>query len=81
MGTVKQQRYCVAERKPVLAERQTPNQILHLILTVLTGGLWVVVWIGVNLFHSPFLCPTCGGRTEGMWYAKREEKRARKAGN
>jgi len=26
------------------------NHVLHLILTVLTGGLWVVVWILIALF-------------------------------
>ena len=26
------------------------NHVLHLILTILTGGLWVVVWILLALF-------------------------------
>lgn len=31
----------------VLVKGKRPNHVLHLILTVLTAGVWALVWIGV----------------------------------
>ena len=28
------------------------NHILHLVLSIFTGGLWLVVWLFIGLFHS-----------------------------
>lgn len=37
------------EFQAVLVKGHRPNHLLHLILSVLTLGLWVFVWIGVSL--------------------------------
>ena len=34
----------------VLVTGSKPNHILHLILTLLTLGIWIIVWILVSLF-------------------------------
>lgn len=57
----------------VLAERQTPNHVLHLLLTFFTGGAWLIVWIILAVFTvGPYRCPNCGSRTLG--YVPRKYK-------
>jgi cytochrome c biogenesis protein CcdA len=58
--------FCEEEIAMVLAERQTPNHILHLLLSVFTAGFWIPVWILVILFGSgAYRCPRCGAKTLG----------------
>ena len=65
MATRSVQRYCLACDSPVLAEKQRPAHVLHLLLTLLTGGLWLIVWLGLSLPSTP-RCPHCGsGNTLG----------------
>jgi hypothetical protein len=42
--------------------REGPNHVLHLILTVLTFGLWVIVWIAVGARKQARAarCSICG---------------------
>ena len=61
MATRTTQRYCLSCDRPVLAEKQRPNHILHLILSLLTCGLWVIVWLLLSLPSTP-RCPHCGSR-------------------
>ena len=51
--------YCQAK---VLARRKATNHILHLLITVFTGGLWLPVWIILSLANSadPWRCSFCG---------------------
>lgn len=49
----------------VLAERQTPNHILHLLLSIVTAGLWLIVWALMILSVGRFKCPHCGTVTRG----------------
>ena len=53
------QKYCLSCDQPVLAEKQRPTHVLHLLLTLLTGGLWLIVWLGLSLPSTP-RCPHCG---------------------
>ena len=50
----------------VLARRQSTNQVLHLLLTLLTCGLWLLVWMSMDTAGKlqPWLCTQCG-RTLG----------------
>ncbi len=48
---------CDANRK---VERPTVNHILHLILTIVTVGLWSIVWIGSVIRFGGWRCSTCG---------------------
>lgn len=64
MGTVTASRYCDDCSKHVLAVRQTPNHILHLLLTLVTCGLWGIIWIGVSIgADKTYRCPNCGAST------------------
>lgn len=66
MGIQKGRRFCEEEVEWVLAERNTPNHLLHLILSVLTAGLWIPVWIIVAITTSgSYRCPKCGSKTLG----------------
>lgn len=68
MGIQKRQQYCPEHKQLVLAERGTPNRVLHLLLSLVTFGLWVPIWILIELFQSPaFRCPMCGTKTKGSW--------------
>ena len=40
----------------------TPNHILHLVLSVFTGGLWVVPWIAIAASNPFANCVRCGNR-------------------
>lgn len=55
-------RYCVPCEQYVLAQKQGPNHILHLLLSLITFGVWVPVWIIVTVWSwpTPYRCPTCG---------------------
>jgi hypothetical protein len=33
-------------------DRLKTNHILHLLLSILTGGLWLVIWVAVSLSNS-----------------------------
>jgi hypothetical protein len=51
-----------AQRRPF--QKQGPNHILHLVLTVLTLGWWSPVWLlmGLANMFQPYRCGFCGGR-------------------
>jgi hypothetical protein len=66
MGIQKRRMFCEEEVAMVLAERQTPNHVLHLLLSVFTGGAWIPIWILVTLFGSgAYRCHRCGAKTHG----------------
>lgn len=64
MGAVQAQRYCPHCARLVLATKRTPNHILHLLLTVLLFGFWLIVWFFVAVTsNEPYRCPICGSIT------------------
>lgn len=42
--------------------RKTPNHILHLILSIITGGVWVIVWILISIQLGGWRCDICGSK-------------------
>jgi DNA-directed RNA polymerase subunit RPC12/RpoP len=58
---------CENCRKQTLHIKQTPNHILHLLLTIITGGIWLIVWIPIIFFGSdkPWRCSVCGSKAAG----------------
>ena len=40
--------------------QQTPSHILHLLLSLVTVGLWIPIWIIVALNAKPLQCTQCG---------------------
>ncbi len=70
MGVQTARRWCPEDGKWVLATRQTPNHVLHLLLSVITLGVWVVVWFlaAVVAGSRAYRCPHCGARTK--WFKR-----------
>jgi hypothetical protein len=75
MGTQKARQFCEEDVEWVLAERQTPNHLVHLLLSLVTAGLWLPIWIVITLVSSSaYRCPKCGSKTLG--YAPKKYKKA-----
>jgi hypothetical protein len=53
--------FCQHCKKSVVVFRPGPNHIFHLIMTVITGGLWLIVWIGASVIFGGWRCSVCGG--------------------
>lgn len=54
------QGFCKSCNAPRKLERKGTNHILHLLLTLLTLGFWVIVWIGSTIKFGGWLCSVCG---------------------
>ena len=57
------QRLCRHCDHLVLAQRQKQNDILHLLMSLVTAGLWIPVWIIMGMVNSGWRCPQCGSKT------------------
>jgi hypothetical protein len=49
-----------------LCERVGPNHVLHLLVSLVTAGAWLLVWLGVGIAcqSRPWVCRTCGNFVE-----------------
>jgi hypothetical protein len=47
---------CGEQRK---VERQKINHILHLLLSIITFGLWLIVWLGISVRVGGWRCEKC----------------------
>jgi len=55
--------YCNFCKKSVMAQGTKPNHILHLVLSILTVGFWLPVWLVVSVAKAGgYRCTTCGNR-------------------
>lgn len=52
--------FCPYCKRHVQTSRPTPNHLLHLLMSLVTAGVWVVVWALVILKHEPWRCTVCG---------------------
>lgn len=55
-------RFCRECQKRVLAQRPGTNHGLHLVLTIVTGGAWLLIWILVAVKIGGWRCAFCGSR-------------------
>ena len=63
MGQKQTRRFCKQCGQNRLAVGTKPNHVLHLILTILTAGLWAIVWVVVaGLSAGNFRCSQCGSQ-------------------
>lgn len=62
MGIDYKQKWCAQCNRNVRAERRGPNHILHLLLTLVTFGVWAIIWLGVSIRVGGWMCPQCGSR-------------------
>lgn len=56
------QKYCQDCKQNALVRRRGTNHLLHLLLTIVTGGLWLIVWILAVPKFGGWRCSQCGGR-------------------
>ena len=62
MGFAEQQGFCSACNRKTLIRQQTPNHILHLLITLGTCGFWAIIWLFLVAFGEPWRCHECGHR-------------------
>ncbi len=60
MGIDQTTKMCRTCNKHTVAHRPGTNHILHLLLTVLTAGLWLVIWILSAIKIGGWRCSQCG---------------------
>lgn len=61
MGIKTTGKYCRNCNKNVMAQKNTPNHILHLLLTIVTAGVWSIVWLIITLSSAGgYRCTQCG---------------------
>ena len=52
-------RYCPTCGENTKHVHNGPNHVLHLLMAIVTGGLWIVVWILLSIGYK-FVCDRCG---------------------
>ena len=52
-------------RKP--CTRNGTNHILHLLLTLVTVGLWIPMWLLLSLRIGGWRCRDCATKIYGLW--------------
>ena len=64
MSNKQEHKFCRCCDKIMPANKKVPNHILHFILSILTYGFWIFVWLVLILCNSnePFYCVRCGSR-------------------
>lgn len=56
------QGFCKDCNRNVVKKRKGTNHVLHFLITVLTIGIWVVVWILLTIKFGGWYCSICGGK-------------------
>lgn len=60
MGVDQSCQFCWVCNRPTLHARPQPNHILHLLLSLATGGIWLIVWVAICFQYRGWRCQTCG---------------------
>ena len=60
MGFQENPGYCSNCKKNVLIRAQKPNHVLHLILSIVTSGLWIIIWVILSIRAKEWHCSQCG---------------------
>lgn len=66
MKTQEEMLKCKSCGRKTVHLKKVPSSLLHLVLTILTAGLWAIVWIGVSLNTGKPTCKMCG-KTRGAF--------------
>jgi ribosomal protein L37AE/L43A len=53
-------KFCSYCGKQVLARRPGTNHILHLLLTLITAGFWLIIWVLTSVKFGGWRCSICG---------------------
>ena len=62
MAHIERSDFCKHCDETVLVRAKSPNHILHLVLSILTCGVWLIVWLWLCLQPKDFRCSKCGRR-------------------
>ncbi len=57
--------YCGRCNCKVIVHRSTPNHFLHVLLSLLTCGIWMFVWFFSR--PGPWECSQCNGLASRSW--------------
>jgi len=62
MGKITTRRHCKTCGQKRLFEKEKQNNLLHLILSLVTVGIWLPVWILIAVLGAfkPYRCTVCG---------------------
>jgi hypothetical protein len=52
--------FCKKCDHQVMIRRKGTSHVLHLLLTILTAGIWLIVWILVSIKVGGWRCSQCG---------------------
>lgn len=56
-------RYCTHCQKNTMVTGTKPNHVLHLVLSILTAGIWLIVWLLVSIGKmGGYRCTQCGNK-------------------
>ena len=61
MGIEFKRGYCDDCEELIRAERPGTNHVLHLLLSLITFGFWIIIWIMASIKIGGWQCPRCGG--------------------
>ena len=67
MPTIQLMCYCENCQKPTLHIQQKPNHILHLLLSLITFGFWLIIWGCVMIVPGDKQCTSCG-KGRNLWF-------------
>ncbi len=65
MATEEARGFCPECGRNVLIRRPGTNHLLHLILAIITGGLWIPIWLLCSIRTGGWRCTNCGARVGG----------------
>jgi len=60
MAEQKKSGFCKMCNQQTVVFRKGTSHILHLLLTIITGGLWLIIWLGLSIKFSGWRCSQCG---------------------
>jgi hypothetical protein len=52
--------YCHDCQSQVLTTQETPSHVLHLIVAIFTGGIWLPIWFLLAVLPGAKRCTRCG---------------------
>ena len=52
--------YCEYCKKQVVARKKGCNHVLHAVLSLLTGGFWLIIWLLCVISCDDWYCTQCG---------------------
>ncbi len=63
MPTSQLMKYCGKCDKKTLNIQEVPNYLLHIVLSIITGGIWLIYWVLFISKKDP-QCTACGETTD-----------------